>query len=29
MTPAPVTCSRSQVIFGAAKYGSSGRPVIA
>ena len=28
-TPSRVTCSRSQVIFGAAKYGSSGRPVIA
>ena len=28
-TPSRVTFSRSQVIFGAAKYGSSGRPVIA
>ena len=27
-TPSAVTFSRSQVIFGAAKYGSSGRPVI-
>ncbi len=27
-TPSRVTFSRSQVIFGAAKYGSSGRPVM-
>ncbi len=29
MTPPAVTFSRSHFIFGAAKYGSSGRPVIA
>jgi hypothetical protein len=28
-TPSPVRFSRSQVILGAAKYGSSGSPVIA
>ena len=27
-TPSPVTFRRSQVIFGAAKYGSSGSPVV-